>query len=472
MKGGLTSDVRQQIAEQYGSLLAAYTKNEGEAVLARAYELGRDAFSEGLGLLELSTMHHEALATLASVGGVSLSRAALLFSESLSHFELSLRAHRANARLLGLSASIGPPDTEIGRAREQLQTMLDATSALIYIKDADGRYLFVNRQFLLAFDLSSEGVLGKTDEQVLPAPAAAVFWRNDAAVLEARVSKELEETVPFRDGVRTHLALKFPLLDADSAAYAVCCVATDITERKQATEALRSAKQAADEAIRELEAFSYSVAHDLRAPLRSIDGFSHALELDCSDSLSDDGRKCLRYLREAAARMNRLIDDLLSLARVTRSDLTKARVDVSALVRDTVARLQRADPTRAVVVHVQEDVFAQADARLLGIVLDNLIGNAWKFTSKREAAEIHFGRSHEADGLAMFIRDNGAGFDMTYAHRLFGVFQRLHSSSDFEGTGIGLATVQRVIRRHGGKIWAVGAPGDGATFYFTLGDEA
>jgi PAS domain S-box-containing protein len=454
-------------------VLVEYAAGAEEAALTRAYELGRVAILEGIGVLELAAMHHEALASLGASGIVAppIERLAQLLAESLSPFELTLRAYRANVRLLGLGESAGVADTAIDRAREQLQTMLDATTALIYMKGADNRYLFVNRQFQRVFGVSREQAIGKTDEQALPTAVAAVFRNDDVSVLQACQARELEETIPFDDGPHTYIALKFPLLDAAGAAYAVCCVATDITERKRADEALRQAKLAVEECNRELESFSYSVAHDLRAPLRSIEGFSQALEEDCADALDDDGKRYLRCVREAAQRMNRLIDDLLLLARVGVSDLEGERVDLSALARETFERLQCMEPRRRVIQNVQDGLVTRGDSRLLSIVLDNLLGNAWKFTAKRDQAVISFGRVEEPEGPALFVRDNGAGFDMAHAQKLFGVFQRLHSSKDFEGTGIGLATVQRVIRRHRGRIWATAVLEEGATFYFTLGDE-
>ena len=217
----------------------------------------------------------------------------------------------------------------------------------------------------------------------------------------------------------------------------------------------------------ELESFSYSVAHDLRAPLRSIDGFSLALLEDCSDNLDDDGRRYLRYVRDSAQEMARLIDDLLGLSRVTRGEMKRGETHVSSLARSVVSRLERANPDRKVAVVVADGIVADCDDRLLTIVLENLIGNAWKFTSKRRDACIEVGMMDD-DPRTYFVRDNGAGFDMSYASKLFGIFQRLHSATDFEGTGIGLVTVQRIIRRHGGRIWAQGQVGHGATFYFTL----
>jgi two-component system, NtrC family, sensor kinase len=217
----------------------------------------------------------------------------------------------------------------------------------------------------------------------------------------------------------------------------------------------------------ELESFSYSVAHDLRAPLRSIDGFSLALLEDCGDKLDEAGRGYLNYVRQSTQHMARLIDDLLALSRVTRSALERVKTDLGAIARGVVARLTTAFPDRKIDVLLADGIVADCDYRLLTIVLENLIGNAWKFTGKLDRARIEIGTIGTTP-RTFFVRDNGAGFDMTYASKLFGVFQRLHSTSEFEGTGIGLATVQRIIRRHGGRIWAEGHVGRGATFHFTL----
>jgi PAS domain S-box-containing protein len=218
----------------------------------------------------------------------------------------------------------------------------------------------------------------------------------------------------------------------------------------------------------ELEAFSYSVSHDLRAPLRSIEGFSQALVEDCGAALDERGRDYLQRVRNGAARMSELIDDLLALSRVSRSAMIRGPVDLSALATTVVQTLQARAPQRRVSIEVVPGLSAVGDARLLQIALENLLGNAWKFTRKQPQAHIEFGVT-EQDGMPVYyVRDNGAGFDMAHAAKLFGAFERLHADSDFEGTGIGLATVRRVIQRHGGKVWAEGKPGQGATFYFTL----
>jgi light-regulated signal transduction histidine kinase (bacteriophytochrome) len=217
----------------------------------------------------------------------------------------------------------------------------------------------------------------------------------------------------------------------------------------------------------ELEAFSYSVAHDLRAPLRAIDGFGHALLDDCGDALDEVGRRHIERIRDGARRMGRLIDDLLGLARVGRMELRRQEVDLTSLATSLFDRLRQEHPARSVLTIVEPGLVAHADPTLLEIVLTNLLGNAWKFTSKRASARIELARA-SGEAAVFVLRDDGAGFDPAHASKLFGVFERLHTTGEFEGTGIGLAIVERIVKRHGGRVWAEGNVGQGASFFFTL----
>jgi len=218
----------------------------------------------------------------------------------------------------------------------------------------------------------------------------------------------------------------------------------------------------------ELDAFAYSVSHDLRAPLRSIDGFSQVLLEDYATQLGDAGRDSLQRVRAASQRMATLIDDLLKLARVTRAEMRTEQVDLSGMAREVVAEIQRTAADHQVEFVIAHGLEAQGDSRLLRVVIDNLLRNGWKYTGKRPQPRVEFTAINENGGRVFVIKDNGAGFDMRYADKLFGVFQRLHSAAEFEGTGVGLATVRRIINRHGGRIWAQGAVDQGASFYFTL----
>jgi PAS domain S-box-containing protein len=249
----------------------------------------------------------------------------------------------------------------------------------------------------------------------------------------------------------------------------------DITQRRRMEEDVQKLnedlKQRAaqlEAANKELEAFSYSVSHDLRAPLRSIDGFSHVVLEDYGEQLPADARSYLERVRAAAQRMAVLIDDLLNLSRVTRTALQPRFINLSKMVEEIARGLQESHPDRQVNFTVTPDLMVEADPHLMHIVLENLLSNAWKFTSKREQATVEFGQKEHGKERTFYVRDNGVGFDMAYADKLFGVFQRLHSISEFPGTGVGLATVQRIISIHGGRIWAESAEGKGTTFYFTL----
>lgn len=233
---------------------------------------------------------------------------------------------------------------------------------------------------------------------------------------------------------------------------------------------VRERTAALEASNKELEAFAYSVSHDLRAPLRGVDGFSNILLEEYADKLDRQGVHYLQRVRAASQRMGHLIDALLYLSRVTRSELHRTTLDMSLLAQTIVSELHDLQAERQVAVRITPGLLVCADAPLLHIMLENLLGNAWKFTGKQPQAQIEFGVTQHEEERTYFVRDNGAGFDMVYANKLFGAFQRLHTVTEFEGTGIGLATVQRIVHRHGGRVWAEGTVGQGATVYFTLPD--
>ncbi|HUS28256.1 MAG TPA: ATP-binding protein [Kofleriaceae bacterium] len=230
----------------------------------------------------------------------------------------------------------------------------------------------------------------------------------------------------------------------------------------------REANERLEAAVRELEAFSYSVSHDLRAPLRTISAFTQALAEDLRHQLDDKAKDHLRRVLAAAARMSDLIDALLELSRISRSQLGRHKVDLSSAAQSVVEELRRRDVTRRLGATIAPDLSVHADGRLMRILLDNLIGNAWKFTTNTSNPHVEIGSEWRDGEQVFFVRDNGAGFDMQYAERLFTPFQRLHSEREYAGTGIGLATVRRIVDRHGGKIWAESVAGGGATFFFTV----
>ena len=286
---------------------------------------------------------------------------------------------------------------------------------------------------------------------------------GEGPVLNTRI----EITALHRDGREFPVEVTITALRWEDS-YIFCAFVHDITGRKQAEKALRERTFQLESANKELESFSYSVSHDLRAPLRSIDGFSVLLLEEHADRLDPAAQGYLRRVRAGSQRMGQLIDDLLNLSRVTRSEMNRETVDLSALARAIATELQQAQPERAVDLVIAPNLVANGDARLLRIALENLLSNAWKFTGRCSCARIEFGAIRHNGQPAYLVRDNGAGFDMTYAHKLFGAFQRLHAASEFPGSGIGLATVQRIIHRHGGRVWTEGEVERGATFYFTL----
>jgi len=288
---------------------------------------------------------------------------------------------------------------------------------------------------------------------------------------QCRAPRQWQETeIEFVNQIAEHLgvALQHAELLAE--------LRTEIVERQQAEQRAQELNQGLQQAIielkavnKELEAFSYSVSHDLRAPLRSIDGFSQALLEDCLDQLDATGQDYLRRIRFATQRMGQLIDDLLTLSRVTRSDMQRESVDLSRLASRICTNLQQAHPEQQVEFLVQPGLVDRGDPRLLQVLLDNLLNNAWKFTSRQSQAKIEFGAIAPENGIpTYFVRDDGVGFDMVYVDKLFRPFQRLHGMNEFSGNGIGLATVQRIVHRHGGRVWAEGTLARGATFYFTL----
>ncbi|MGH8501130.1 MAG: PAS domain S-box protein [Gammaproteobacteria bacterium] len=357
-------------------------------------------------------------------------------------------------------------------AKFRLAAIVDSSDDAVIGKTLEGLITSWNAGAERIFGFSAAEVVGKSIVLLLP----QYLPEKQAEILDRlrrgdRIDP-FDTTGQRKDGRDIDVSVTIsPVRDAAGNVVGASMVARDITDRKRAEAAVARARDAAETASHELEAFSYSVAHDLRAPLRSIDGFSLALLEDYTQKLDPEGQQHLKTVRESAQYMAQLIESLLMLSGVTRSPLRHDHVDLSRLARATVARLHSAQPGREVDFVIADEQSETGDAHLLGILIDNLLSNAWKFTGKRDKARIEFGRTQDGRQTVYFIRDNGAGFDMAYAEKLFGVFQRLHTVREFEGTGIGLATVQRIVRRHGGRIWAEGEVDRGATFYFTLNEE-
>ena len=357
-------------------------------------------------------------------------------------------------------------------SEERFRTLASTAHDAIVTADADGRITYFNPGAERTFEYASDDVLGQPLTELMPERFREPHRQGLARFLatgEAHVVGRTVELVGRRqDGTEFPLELSLASRQEDGARTFIGII-RDITRRKETEQVLRRYAADLEVANQELEAFSYSVSHDLRAPLRSIHGFSQAVLEDSGDRLDPEGVDALGRVCAAAERMGVLIDDLLELSRAARVEMQRDRVDLSVLAERIAAGLTAADSQRRVEFRIARGLVCEGDRRLLEVVLQNLMGNAWKFTGKRDRAMIEVGIT-DADARAFFVRDNGAGFDMTYADKLFDPFQRLHQARDFAGSGVGLALVQRIVRRHGGRVWAEGVVDRGATFYFTLPD--
>ena len=358
------------------------------------------------------------------------------------------------------------------------RTILELAPDAIVIVDRAGRIVLVNGQTQRLFGYTPGELLGEPVEILVPEHVrqAHVGHRDafHAAPRTRPMGIGLDLLGRRKDGTTFPVEISLAPMQTDDGVIGISVI-RDISDRKGAEARISALNEDLERRVaelgtlnRELESFSYSVSHDLRAPLRSIDGFSQALLEEYEGALDDQGRDYLRRIRAATVRMGDLIDDLLTLSRVTRREIRRERVDLSALARGIAQQLARSDETRRAEFTIASDLAASGDAQLLRVALENLLGNAWKFTSKEPVARIELGVGQQDGHRVYFVRDNGVGFDMAYSAKLFGAFQRLHREAEFPGTGIGLATVHRIVTRHGGRVWAEAEIGKGATFYFML----
>lgn len=439
------------------------------------------------------TMHASPIQTTDGVWGVALvfhrsgalfpeddlSLLTLLTQQSAVFLENSLLVDELRIHSVKMESSVDERTRELRESREQYRRIVETAQEGIWLTDAKFKTTFVNKKMA--------DMLATTTEDMLESPPESFLdkeWLGMVDQLKSRrtagVGEQYESKLRRRDGgVLWVLTSATPLMDEGGKVIGSLTMVADITKLKQAEERLLQMNAELEERVasrtadlitvnREMEAFAYSVSHDLRAPLRGIDGFSQALLEDHSHQLDEDGRNLLNRVRAAAQRMATLIDDLLNLSRISRSDMHWENVDLTELVHAIVDDLRQSEPVRNVEIVIGPEMCVSGDKQLIGIALENLLRNAWKFTRKTDEARIEIVPMHEYGRDVYAVRDNGAGFDMAYADKLFGAFQRLHSLNEYEGTGIGLATVQRIIHRHGGRIWAEGAVNEGATFYFTF----
>ncbi len=371
-------------------------------------------------------------------------------------------------------------DAALRQNEERFRQLANAVPALVWTSDTSGAAVYFNEPWYEYTGGAPADSLGFKWVQIIHPDDRDESVRVWHEAVKNGTAYEAEVRLRRADGeYRWFLSRAHPARDASGHITTWYGTSTDIEEKKRAEEKISRMNVDLEQRVhertaqlevsnRELEAFSYSVAHDLRAPLRSIDGFNQALLEDCGSALPPAAQHLMQRSRQASQRMSQLIDDLLNLSRVARAEMRRQRVNLSDIATSIAVELQKAEPERKVQLRIEPGILATGDDRLLRLVLENLLGNAFKFTGKKPVAEIEFGGKILEGKRVLFVRDNGAGFNIQYAAKLFGPFQRLHTATEYPGTGIGLATVHRILARHGGTIWPESKEGEGTTFYFTV----
>lgn len=363
--------------------------------------------------------------------------------------------------------------------KQLLQNIFDNTSTLIYMKDPTGRYLLTNKRFAEVFGLPSTEMIGKRDSDFFDAETIKKIRIAEMKIFNGGEVVEVEEEAEMQGNKRIYLSVKFPLRDSGGSIYAVCGMCTDITERKSYESQIITLNKRLEENVfklnninRELEAFTYTVSHDLRSPLRAINGFASLLiNKSTEKNFDDETLRIIQMMRENSLQMGQLIDDLLAFSKVGRYKPNLQVANMQEIVVSVLKQIGQSIDLSKISVNIQQLESAVCDPNLIKQVWANLVSNAIKFSANKSNPQIQISSSIRAEEVVYCIQDNGAGFNMQYYNKLFGMFQRLHSSNEFEGTGVGLAIVNRIVKRHSGKVWAESVPGEGATFYFSLPKE-
>ena len=386
-----------------------------------------------------------------------------------------------------LEAKIEQGTAELRQSQERLQAIIDNTSNVIYLKDIQGRYLLINRQFEKLFHITKEQIIGKIDSEIFPSEIAAAFMSNDRKILAAEMPLEFEETVPQDDGLHTYLSIKVPFWDTERKAYGVCGISTDITERKRTETLLKQAQQVLHKtnaelerrveqrtaeltrSNQELEQFAYIVSHDLQEPLRKMKSFSQLLARECQGQLTenDKAQRYLDYIIDAADRQQKMIRALLVYSRLGRQDSNQVAVDLNLVVEKVLEDLSIPIAETGATIIFRDLPTIRASPTQMAQLFLNLIGNGIKFQGEALPIIQIEARLQQSEWL-ISVQDNGIGIKPKYTERIFQIFQRLHSRSEYPGTGIGLAICRKIVESHSGSIWVASEPGQGSIFYFTL----
>jgi PAS domain S-box-containing protein len=468
----------QMVAWEYdpATLKVTFSKN-AEKVLDLPRKLENS--NQGYNLIHPDDVerHRELVTNAIETGGSYVSIYRHVHGELIiwleEHGRATINQAGKTTRLVGVVQNITErkqAELALSERTRELNAILSSVQDYVYILDRQGRFVFANKKLLDHWGMSAGQALGKSMHDLqYPAEVINTFMNGIRQVLQTgKTSTSITHYAGSSDTEGIYENILAPVYEKNSTIELVAGSSRDITDRMKAEEALQRRTEELGAVNHDLESFSYSVSHDLRNPLYTIGKFADFLLEDHVDCLDKNGREYLNRINEGVKKMTGLIDNILILFRLGRQEMHLENVDLSFRVQEYLLELMNLEPERKVELNIPEKIQAEADPRLIHLALENLLRNSWKFASGKAVTVIEFGVADQ-NGPAYYVRDNGIGFDMNNKEKLFQPFMRLHAEKEFEGTGIGLSIVQRVINRHGGKIWAVGEPGKGATFYFTLG---